>query len=53
MHQELGTPIEQIQFAWIEFSCQLILSNSFDRIPQFALDVSEQVVKFCIAPRFS
>src|SRR6266550_94970 len=53
MQQKLGTPIEQIQFAWIEFRRELILPNSLDRIPQLALDVAEQVVKFCVMLRFS
>ena len=32
MYQKLGTPIEQIQFAWIQFRRELIFPNRFDRI---------------------
>src|SRR6266480_4823301 len=45
MYQKLRTPIEQIQFAWVQFRRELILPNRFDRIFQPTLDLAQQVMK--------
>ena len=46
MQQELGSPIEEIGFAWVQLRRLLVLVDGFERIAPLLFYVAEQVTKF-------
>ena len=46
MQQEFRAPVENVRFAWVEFGCALILSNRPQRIAQFLVYLSKQMMQF-------
>ena len=44
MHQQLGSPIEEVGLARAHFRRALVLLNGFERITQFLLNVAQQVM---------